>query len=514
MCFREGIVCLLIFCCSFAGGQDVTVVTDIGTIVGEVISDSFNGTRITVNRFLGIPFAEPPIRDRRFQRPVKKAAFTEPFHAKTKSPQCIQNLTLLGSLNVPLQSEDCLHLNILSPVGSTTTIQKKAVMIWLFGGGFQGGGQDMYMSPGLVALNDVILVTLNYRVTVLGFLSTGDPYLPGNYGLWDQHMAIQWVHDHIDKFGGDPTNVTIFGESAGAASVIYQALYDGNQGLFQRVIAQSGSINVEWAFDNDPGTRFDNMVNKSNCIVGTRHSVIRCLRNKTTSELRSVLTDTDNFIPVLDGTFIKVRPSDLFQNKTERAWEIQQLFGKLDLIIGVNSDEAGAWVAFFDAILNANYSRFNSYSHDAFENVIVPMAFSWMQRTLTHNTHSAVVHQYINWKDPYNARLIRFSTLDLLSDMVQNAVAISTANVHADTGGTGRTFFYIYDYQLSQMHERWYTGADHREELPLVFAYSNIKEVLSIFGAESPEDGVNLTATDILMTRQIMAYWTNFAKSG
>ena len=224
-------------------GQNVTVVTNIGTIIGELYHGSYNATPFTVSRFLGIPFAEPPVGERRFQKPTKKALFTEPLIAKSMPPACMQIPRRISSVYSTNLKEDCLYLNVLVPGDAISANDRKAVLIWIYGGGFQYGSQDIYTSPTFAGLNDVILVTLNYRLSIYGFLSTGDSNLAGNQGLWDQHMAIQWVHDHIANFGGDPNRVTIFGESAGGASVVIQALYEGNQGMFKRVIAQSLSAN-------------------------------------------------------------------------------------------------------------------------------------------------------------------------------------------------------------------------------------------------------------------------------
>ena len=494
--------------CSFSvtAGADVTVVTDLGTIIGEVFHDSFNGTPLAVSKFLGIPFAEPPTGNRRFQRPVKKAAFTQSFIAKTVSPACMQNKTVAGAM-----SEDCLYLNIIVPGVSVSVTEKKAVMVWIYGGAFQVGSQDTYTSLIFPTLNDVILVTLNYRLSAFGFLSTGNSYLPGNYGLWDQHMAIQWVHEHIDKFGGDPNNVTIFGVSAGGASAILQALYDGNQGLFQRVIAQSGTANAIWVMNKHPETDFDKLVNESNCIVGSVRSVIRCLRNKTAIEIQFLMSTSSGFFPVQDGVFVKENPVDIFQNKSETAWEILKFFGKFDLLIGVNSAEGGMYMPYVDYILSAQGKETaNGYTRDDFENILIPFAVTEvMYSKLTPVLQMSLIHQYTDWRNPYNTSFIRQSTLDLVSDVNFNAAAFSTANVHSNTDGPGRLFTYIYDHKLSTLPERWYSGASHGEELIMVFGLG------SASSHEASKDPANFfPSSEVLLSRQIMEYWTNFAKSG
>ena len=497
---------------AIVSGQEVTVVTNIGTIIGEVYRSSFNTTPVITTRFLGIPFAEPPIGDRRFHRPIKKAAFTSPFVAKTMPPQCYQNFV---DDSVVFQSEDCLYLNILVPGTGIDTTKMKTVMIWIYGGSFQQGSQDPYTSSNFAALNDVILVTLNYRLSVFGFLSTGESNLSGNYGLWDQHMAIQWVHDHIANFGGDPNKVTIFGESAGAASVAYQALYKGSQGLFQRVIAQSGSANLGWAISKYPRTLFDQFVNRSDCIVGTLHSVIKCLRNKTAVELKSALSNTE-FNPVFDGEFIKIRAADIFKNETEKAAELLTSFGKLDFIFGVTSDEGGYFIPYLDPLLppSGTTDPYGGYTIESFENVFLPFVFNMLNFDMSNILVKAITHQYMPWNDILNSKLIRQGAIDLMSDMDIIPGVIIAANAHANTGENGRTFFYVYDHQLSFLpSDRGYSGAGHAEELPIVFGLN--KGLVVPEGVVVPDDPASVLATaDVVLSRQVMEYWTNFAKTG
>ena len=116
-------------------------------------------------------------------------------------------------------------------------------MIWIHGGVFIAGFSNSYDGGPLSLSGDVIVVTINYRLNVVfGFVSTTDHHAGGNWGLWDQHLAIKWVHDNIHAFGGDPASITIYGESAGSACVVYQTIYPGNKGLFQRAIIENGSI--------------------------------------------------------------------------------------------------------------------------------------------------------------------------------------------------------------------------------------------------------------------------------
>ena len=377
-------------------GQDVTVETNIGTIIGELYRGSYNATPFTVSRFLGIPFAEAPIGERRFRKPIKKARFAEPLIAKSMSPACarIDSPTLGGTANN--FHEDCLYLNVLVAGDAIGSNNRKAVLVWIYGGGFQSGSQGIYTSPTLAGLNDVILVTLNYRLSIYGFLSTGESHMTGNYGLWDQHMAIQWVHDHIANFGGDPNRVTIFGESAGANSVVYQALHEGNRGLFHRVIAQSGAGTSAWALSKSPKMDFDRTVNRTECMVGTLPSVIKCLQNKTKDEIESAVQGL-RFSPVYDRDFVMIHPVDIFKNETGQASEILKSFGKLDFVLGVTSDEGGYFISRFgDRVMSPRVAATNpseGYTLDRFETLGIPALLTFKPSIRLNNAlKQAIAH--------------------------------------------------------------------------------------------------------------------------
>ncbi|GCC34535.1 hypothetical protein chiPu_0013010 [Chiloscyllium punctatum] len=203
--------------------------------------------------FKGIPFAATP---KRFEKAEPHPGWTGVLKAKDFKPRCLQ--TTLSQKAV-FGSEDCLYLNIWVPHGRKVSTNLP-VMVWIFGGGFlMGAGHGanflnnyLYDGHEIASRGKVIVVTLNYRVGPLGFLSTGDTNAPGNQGLWDQHMAISWVKRNIAAFGGDPDKITIFGESAGGASVSLQTLTPYNKGVIKRAISQSGVATCPWAVQRNP----------------------------------------------------------------------------------------------------------------------------------------------------------------------------------------------------------------------------------------------------------------------
>ena len=217
--------------------SDAIIRTAMGVVNGDVKRVPGAGKMFT---FRKIPYAKPPVNQLRFRKPEPYGSWSGILDGTAFGPSCIQNPNYIspGLPNTEM-SEDCLHLNIYVPYELTAT-PKRSVMVWVHGGGYEVGQSFSYDGTSLALRGDVIVVTFNYRLGVFGFLRTDDLGSKGNFGLWDQHMAFKWVYDNIQAFGGNPNSVTIFGESAGGGSVSFQSLYPGNQGLFQRLISQSG----------------------------------------------------------------------------------------------------------------------------------------------------------------------------------------------------------------------------------------------------------------------------------
>ncbi|CAG2236094.1 Liver carboxylesterase B-1,Carboxylesterase 3,Carboxylesterase 3A,Esterase-5A,Bile salt-activated lipase,Carboxylesterase 4A,Cholinesterase,Cholinesterase 1,Liver carboxylesterase 2,Esterase CM06B1,Liver carboxylesterase,Carboxylesterase 5A,Carboxylesterase 1F,Putative inactive carboxylesterase 4,Liver carboxylesterase 1,Carboxylesterase 1D,Para-nitrobenzyl esterase,Acetylcholinesterase-1,Acetylcholinesterase,Venom carboxylesterase-6,Neuroligin-2,Pyrethroid hydrolase Ces2e,Carboxylesterase 1E,Carboxylester len=232
---------LFLNCTTVYSDTNFKLSTKLGDIKGVQSVLTINNTSYHYKIFKNIPYAKPPTGQYRFRRPVPYGQWKGTLDATQFGPSCIQTNNAfvdkwLPNLN---QSEDCLLLNIYCPTNSSTA-NKKSVMIWIHGGGYQTGQGMLYNASYISAVGDVIVVTINYRLEAFGFFSTNDDIAPGNYGLWDQKMAIEWVNNNIEDFGGDTKSITLFGQSAGGLSVGLQAFNVKNKGLFQRVILQSG----------------------------------------------------------------------------------------------------------------------------------------------------------------------------------------------------------------------------------------------------------------------------------
>ncbi|XP_051161800.1 juvenile hormone esterase-like [Leptopilina boulardi] len=280
------------------GGECVppSVETQFGNIRGQFEFTEkleFNETEKGIEAYLGIPYAEPPIKELRFKDPVKwtKNYTNSELVADKDKPHCIQ-IDYNGAIT---GEEDCLYMNIFVPkekkINSTFP-----VLIFIRGGSFNMGSTNSEaFSPKYLLRQDVILVTFNYRLNFLGFYSTGNEHAQGNYGLKDMVQVLNWVKENIHKFNGNPNSVTLFGNSAGAAAIHHLALSKNTKGLFHKIITMSGSALAPWAYHTNDNIRNSSLklANYAGCYnISTNKdekinetNILTCMREKNVTEL-------------------------------------------------------------------------------------------------------------------------------------------------------------------------------------------------------------------------------------
>ena len=277
--------------------------------------------------FKGIPFAEPPIGDLRFSPPQAKKPWDGVLEATEFGPCAFQGYTQLEEVTGKLQpeSEDCLTLNIWTPGIDN---KKRPVMFWIHGGGFLfgGGRSPAYDGSKLARRGDVVIVTINYRLGALGYLFI--PGITANVGQLDQILALKWVNDNIAKFGGDPDNITIFGESAGAHSVITLTAMPAAKGLFRRILAQSMPY-----IDPKVTKKPTRQLMRS---LGIKTGDIDALRKVAPEEIIKAQNEITKqgalaFRPIIDGKTFPVHPLTIFKEGKCK---------NIDLLMGTNLHEA------------------------------------------------------------------------------------------------------------------------------------------------------------------------------
>ncbi|KPI95887.1 Esterase FE4 [Papilio xuthus] len=254
-----------------------------GILEGDVVENDLGGQFYS---FKGIPYAEPPLGELRFKPPQPKKGWDGVREANKFGSICYQ-VNVLAIKLTPTGSEDCLYLNIYSPNINPT--KPLPVMFYIHGGGFLcGSGNDDMCGPEFLVRHDVVLVTFNYRLEVLGFLCLDTEEIPGNTGMKDQVAALRWVNENIANFGGDPNNITIFGHSAGACSVSYHLISPMTKGLFQKAIIMSGSLNSFWGQIFEPRERALALARRLGCHSNDDKELYEFFKNQPVESLVNI----------------------------------------------------------------------------------------------------------------------------------------------------------------------------------------------------------------------------------
>ncbi|XP_009887752.1 PREDICTED: neuroligin-4, X-linked isoform X1 [Charadrius vociferus] len=496
-----------------------------------------------VEQYLGVPYASPPTGERRFQPPEPPSSWTGVRNATQFAAVCPQYLDERSLLNDMLpvwftanldtvvtyvqdQNEDCLYLNIYVPTedGANTKKSadditsndrgededihdqnsKKPVMVYIHGGSYMEGTGNMIDGSILASYGNVIVVTLNYRLGVLGFLSTGDQAAKGNYGLLDQIQALRWIEENIGSFGGDPKRVTIFGSGAGASCVSLLTLShysEGNnplmsnhhKGLFQKAIIQSGTALSSWAVNYQPAKYTRILADKVGCDMLDTTDLVECLRNKNYKELiQQTITPATYHIafgPVIDGDVIPDDPQILME---------QGEFLNYDIMLGVNQGEG---LKFVDGIVD-NEDGVSPNDFDFSVSNFVDNLYGYPEGKDT--LRETIKFMYTDWADKENPETRRKTLVALFTDHQWVAPAVATADLHAQYGSP--TYFYaFYHHCQSEMKPSWADSA-HGDEVPYVFGIPMIGPT-ELFNC-------NFSKNDVMLSAVVMTYWTNFAKTG
>jgi para-nitrobenzyl esterase len=454
---------IVAFACAVTGLPALaqSVPTAQVTLVQGVLSGNQEGG---VSSFLGIPYAAPPIGAQRWKPPASPVSWPGVRDARAAGPACPQpeRQERLIERNPALQSEDCLTLNIWSP----DLTAKAPVMVWLHGGGHRvgSGAMSLYNGTGL-ARQGVVVVTINYRLGLLGYFA--HPALTaeatstaplGNYGLMDQIAALQWVRDNISRFGGDPSNVTVFGESAGAASTLYLLATPAGKGLFSKAIVQSGG--GMQAPKTLPAAEADGRRSAQGLGLG-EGATAADLRAIPVARLVSALPlEGLGFGPFIDGRLVTETPAQAFLGG-------RALDGPL--LIGANSNEASVMA--------------------------------------TLSIGAGVVQSFLGAREAsvraaYGGAAIADG--EFVRQVFGDATFVGPARWVAGQASTGApSFLYHYDYRLERRRDSQ-AGAGHGSEIPHIFKSWD----------QIPFADRLLTQNDQAFSAMISACWVSFAKTG
>ena len=426
-----------------------------------------------VRTWLGIPFAQPPVGKLRWHAPEPLTPSDSEFNAKKFGFSPMQNIDPFEAASLLKQSEDCLTLNIWTR-GAKNNLP---VMVFIPGGGFVGGGSSdpLYNGSNLAANHDVVVVTINYRVNIFGFMnfaaidSTFED--SGYLGIKDQIAALTWIKENILEFCGDPANITVFGESAGATSATLLMVTPAAQGLFKKVIAQSGHLAFYHTFEQSArlAENFMELGGYKNM-----HELI----NKPVKELmatyvklcnENLYTTEIDYFPTCDGKYLPAHPLKALSDGAAR---------DIKLLTGTTAEEYRYWAVYFDDMIEAI---------KPFHKKLIPNVYEgkFLESDALYQTWDKI-HPEFAALNP-DERYLEFA--DQLDWRVGQELVAEYQSKFND----------VYFYLFSQKSPEKNLGSCHAIDLPFVF--NNPSEEIE------PKPSANLV-------EQMQAAWVSFAETG
>ncbi|XP_068941904.1 cocaine esterase-like isoform X2 [Petaurus breviceps papuanus] len=464
--------------------DDLIRTTESGPVQGTQII--IKGIDKGVNVFLGIPFAKPPVGALRFSPPQPPDSWSNVKDATSHPPACLQDVTILEKLakimkvNIPVtaNSEDCLYLNIYVPVHAKEGAGLP-VMVWIHGGALVLGSASVHDGSVLSASQNVVVVTIQYRLGVLGFFSTGDEHAPGNWGFLDQVAALRWVQKNIAHFGGDPGLVTIFGESAGGMSVSSHVLSPMSKDLFHRAIMESGVAILPGLISFSSDMVLHVIANLSACERRNSASMVQCLRSKSEDEILAI-TKHFKIIPgVVDGQFFPKHPEELLA-----AGE----FHYIPSIVGVNNHEYG-WALPVEMGTPGFKENMDKNS--------IESALQSPLLGLPPQLGQLMMEEYL--RDTEDPGGYRAQFQDMMGDLVFVIPSLKVAKYQHSPSSP--VYFYEFQHRPSIFNgvKPDFVKADHGDDVPFVFGVPFLGEA---------------TEEEKLLSHRMMSYWANFARNG
>jgi para-nitrobenzyl esterase len=440
--------------------------------------------------YLGIPYAAPPTGALRWTPPAAPLSWTSVRPATTFGFVCPQS-----SQELPA-SEDCLTLNLWTPNPSP---KRAPVMVFIHGGGFIQGSSasPTYNGQSIAERTGTVVVSLNYRLGALGFLF--HPALgsdSGNYGLMDQQAALRWVQKNIAAFGGDPQNVTIFGESAGGCSVSMHLVLPDSAGLFQRAIMESGPAPWNLPSFEAAAQQGQLAAQQVGCGTGSASEIAACLRGVPAEQLVTALPMKVAMIygegylwqPVVNGTTLPAQPLQLLEAGQ---------FHQVPVLLGTNADEGAIFA--LAPLIPSGKSGALLLTDAEYQQII--------RETFGDERLQAIYARYNPSK--YAPELSMNSQVKALSALLgdwffvcptrRGARAISAHLALA--GSTAQTFLYRFAWEASSGAMAM-LGSVHGAELPFVFHQLTNSSLVSF------------TSADVQLADSIVGFWTSFAQDG
>jgi len=432
-----------------------------------------------VSLYLGIPYAETPGR---FEQATAKISVGDDFEAKRYGDICVQSNNTKG---LPM-SEDCLFLNVGVP-NDAQQGDLLPVMIWIHGGGYKDGSSTIYPMQPLVSRSNgtVIVVTLNYRLNIFGYLYTGAK--PSNIGMLDQRLALEWVNQHIQAFGGDPSKVTIFGESAGGNSVFFHLATKESQPYYRGAIIESGLYDEGAMSEAIATNHYNDILNFTGC------KDFDCLKHLPVENFIKVLNNDiaqKDWGPVVDGVSLTDTPKNLIWKEGVN----------VPVVVGSNRDEFALWTAVtIDSSLDEN--GFVSELRGGYLKIQNETEIDAIKEIYGPGSTVYEYPKYLGQWSPWWWALTRFVT-DTVPGLGPCAVRYFSECLYSTGKQNVYAYFFTHPTQNSNSHlpgeGKGSVLVPHASEI--VYAFANTRDT-------NPGEETELAF-------QMSTYWLNFAITG
>jgi len=447
-----------------------------------------------VRRFAGIPYATPPVGARRFRAPEPAGGWRGERDATADAlaqPQTSGGLELVPGMVPAATADDSLSLTVWTPDGARAL----PVMVWIHGGSFTIGASSLpsYDAARLAADGDVVVVAINYRLGALGWMALGahggnEWGAVANCGLLDQAAALRWVREHIAAYGGDPGNVTVFGESAGGGSILHLLASPAGDGLFERAIVQSGSTGRTLSADQTSAVAHAVLeelglerADQSALEALTSEQIIAA-QDRATPKLFAVAGMLP-FHPALDDATLPLTPLDALRAGNARA---------VDLVLGVTTDEMRLFLegpALEPERLHARTKRYFGLDDPATSTLL--------------DSYRELLGEQRGGGEPVESIDVWAA---IFSDREMVVPAVAALDAHAASGA--RTFGYVFDWPARPRGDGLELGACHGVDIPFTFATFSVDGWGAFVGADSdPQAAEALSAA-------LRASWCGFARTG
>lgn len=471
----QNAVVIILLITGSRGEDDVVRETRQGRVRGKKLL--VMNTRI--EEYKGIPYAQPPVGDLRFKPPFPGSSWKGTLDTtRVGLTACPQNVNQIPNKNDISFTEDCLHLHIWTP--ATKTVMGLPVLLWIHGGGFHYGSASFPNMNGsyLAANTGYVVLAANYRLGVLGFLNANSPEAPGNMGILDQHMALRWVQENIEAFGGDPSMVTLVGPSAGSQSVNIHILSPMSRHLFKRAIMASGTAYTPGIFDTvHESVRKGNVLAKNvgclkngESLISNAQYVIRCLRLKPTNELILAASEIG---AMKDFPFFPTFHDDLLPKSPSVALE-RGFFNDVDVLTGVTNDEGAIELLMqrspllHEGLDEIEEDSFGRFLEDIISGAPVPIALD-------------MLNYYVGRARPGDKEALRRMHIDYHSDRFFKCPAVFFAESYSRRGNS--VYTYVFGHKNSRTSLPSWMGVPHGHDIEYMLAVPPSKR-----DAYGPED--------------------------